>query len=204
MDVSMKVLHDFDSKLVEDIVTILQKNEYKINANMPSTFVIKVEPTEVTFNKLSQIKMLHSRIISMTIDIKKNLLIIKIFKYGKEKQVANKKRKRTYFKSDDNFDCNKYELKSVDEQDKNQIQSIIGLFVNRTTLEFDIDIKNESQSYMLSFANVEPFKYEFFEELMETVGAFISSIHVSFTTKKINIMVVRNDSRSRKKVKLHR
>ena len=204
MDVSMKVLHDFDSKLVEDVVTILQKTEYKINANMPSTFVIKVEPTEVTFKKLSQIKMLHSRIISMTIDIKQNLLIIKIFKYGKEKQIMNKKRKRTYFKSDDNFDCDKYELKSVDEQDKNQIQSIIGLFVNRTTLEFDIDIKNESQSYILSFANVEPFKYEFFEELMETVGAFISSINVSFTTKKINIMVVRNDSRSRKKVKLHR
>jgi hypothetical protein len=203
MDVSMKVLHDYDSKLVEDIMTILEKTEYKVNTNMPSTFIIRVEPGDITFNMLNQIKMLHSRIINMTVDIKQKVLIIKIFKYGKEKKI-NKKRKKTYFKSDHKFDSKKYKLKTVDVQDQSQIQSIIGLLVNRTTLEFDIDIRNESQSYVLSFTNVEPFQYSFFEELMENVGAFVSSIKIAFSTKKLDIVVIRNDSRSRKKVKLHR
>lgn len=185
-------LHDFDNQTISKTLNILNETEYQVFPKLPSTYTIKIKPTQVSLSLLEQVKMCNQRMIKVQIDLNNGELEIKSWKYGKEKAKKKSKRKRQQHYEEE-VDFKGYNLEKIHVWDLVSVKSIISTLVKNTKLGFDLKIKDESQKYIVTVDLKEPFDLSLLEKINTKVGSFIDKIVLLFQAKKMEIHVNRND-----------
>ena len=93
----------------------------------------------INFDDIRNIEMMNKRISSILIDLNRGYLIVESWKFGKEKKVAKKKRRRI----DDEYTelPKSFSLKQIEENDVTQVEGVLKLFLNATELEFAVNLQ---------------------------------------------------------------
>lgn len=201
----------FVSELITYIGTINGRNELSVSLHdsFSSRFkIIIAQMPSITFDDIRQVELMCSRIKSISIDLQRGYFIVESWKDGKEKKIS---RKRERGLQEYAYDLpTSYNLKSVEEKDKAQVEGILKLLVGMTQLEFDIKLESNSRVYKLILQNIELFYVEAVDKILERYRAFIPDVIVNYPAKEIIFNIRKTDTpldkiapvQKRKKVKV--
>ena len=152
--------------------------------------------------------MMNKRISTILIDLNRSYLIVESWKFGKEKKIKQKKRRRI----DDEYTelPKSFNLKEVDKNDVVQVEGVLKLFLNATELEFSVNLQNNLNTYDLMLSKMEPLNVTSIDAVLTKFKAFITQVDINYPQKMLKVSVRKTDSPLeqvapyRRKLKLHK
>ena len=153
--------------------------------------VIIAQMPLITLDDVRQVEMMNGRIKSIRIDLQRKYLIVESWKDGKKK-LSKKKRSR---ETDDYIDLpSSFNLKEVLDNDKRQVEGILKLFVNYTTLEFNVKLEQNVNSYVLMLSNIEELEIIKIDTVLRKFKAFITEVEIDFPHSLLRVTIRKSDS----------
>lgn len=186
-----------DLKFVAELVAYIgcingrNKLQISIHDSFATRYkLIIAQMPQITINDVRQIEMMNSRVKSIKIDLRRGYLIVESWKIGKETKL--KKRRRD---ADDYVDIpTSFNLKSVQKNDKRQIEGILRLFLNAVDVEFNIGLKQTENSYDLFLSRLEVIDITKIDTVLSRFKAFINQIVIDYPTRKLQVSIRKSDS----------
>lgn len=201
----------FVAELVQYIGVLNGRNNLSISIhdsfNSKYKVIISQMPS-INFDDIRNIEMMNKRISTILIDLNRSYLIVESWKFGKEKKIKQKKRRRI----DDEYTelPKSFNLKEVDKNDVVQVEGVLKLFLNATELEFSVNLQNNLNTYDLMLSKMEPLNVTSIDAVLTKFKAFITQVDINYPQKMLKVSVRKTDSPLeqvapyRRKVKLHK
>jgi len=185
----------FVAELVQYIGVLNGRNNLSISIhdsfNSKYKVIISQMPS-INFDDIRNVEMMNKRISSILIDLSRGYLIVESWKFGKEKKVAKKKRRRI----DDEYTelPKSFSLKQVDENDVTQVEGVLKLFLNATELEFAVNLQINLNTYDLLLSKMEPLDITSIDLVLTKFKAFITQVDINYPQKQLQIRIRKTDS----------
>jgi hypothetical protein len=185
----------FVAELVQYVGVLNGRNNLSISIhdsfNSKYKVIISQMPS-INFDDIRNIEMMNKRISSILIDLNRGYLIVESWKFGKEKKVAKKKRRRI----DDEYTelPKSFSLKQIEENDVTQVEGVLKLFLNATELEFAVNLQINLNTYDLLLSKMEPLDITSIDLVLTKFKAFITQVDVNYPQKQLQISIRKTDS----------
>ncbi len=200
----------FVTELVRYIGTINGRESIKLSIHDAFETRYKIslrKPPRLNLDDIRQIEMMNTRIIKIDLDFNRSIMMLEVWKHGKELSGNKRERNREEAFYDLPASIN---MDTVDEGDKTQVAGVLKLLVNMTELQFDLDIVKNTRVYNLIVSKIEALDVKTIDSIINKFRAFVSDVTFDFPQKQLIFVIRKTDTPlekiaqvRRKKVKLN-